>query len=39
MLDENEARWQRVTVEENPAFARFMGVHITSGRAIGSKRS
>src|SRR5215218_6181874 len=31
MLDENEARWQRVTVEENPAFARFMGVHITSG--------
>ena len=31
MQSEDEARWQRVIVEENPAFARFMGVHITSG--------
>src|SRR3954452_1761475 len=28
---ETEARWQRVIVEENPAFARFMGVRFTSG--------
>src|SRR5215217_6570312 len=31
MDHETEARWQRVIVEENPAFARFMGVRFTSG--------
>jgi uncharacterized protein (TIGR00369 family) len=31
MQSEDEVHWQRVIVEENPAFARFMGVHITSG--------
>src|SRR4051812_31252586 len=28
---ETEARWQRVIVEENPAFSRLMGVRFTSG--------
>ena len=28
---ETEAHWHRVTVEENPAFAHFMGVRFTSG--------
>ena len=31
MDSETQDRWQRVTVEENPAFARFMGVRFTSG--------
>ena len=31
MDSEIEARWQRVTVEENPAFSRLMGVRFTSG--------
>ena len=31
MDHETEARWQRVIIEENPAFARFMGVRFTSG--------
>jgi len=31
MQSEDEARWQRVIVEENPAFAQFMGVRITRG--------
>ena len=30
MQSEDEARWQRVMVEENPALAWFMGVQITS---------
>jgi hypothetical protein len=28
---ETEARWQRVIIEENPAFSRLMGVRFTSG--------
>src|SRR5215212_3419221 len=28
---ETEARWERVIVEENPAFSRLMGVRFTSG--------
>ena len=28
---ETKARWQRVIVEDNPAFARFMGARFTSG--------
>src|SRR3954466_14877536 len=31
MDSKTEARWQRVIIEENPAFARFMGVRFTSG--------
>src|SRR3954468_24016846 len=31
MDSKTEARWQRVIIEENPAFARFMSVRFTSG--------
>jgi 1,4-dihydroxy-2-naphthoyl-CoA hydrolase len=31
MDSETEARWQRVVIGENPAFARLMGVRFTSG--------